>query len=428
VEQYIVHGGKAISGTLAVQGAKNSALPIMAACILSPGKTILENVPRLTDVQVMAEIMETIGAKVTWVGETTLSVDCTHLDNWVVPEHLMRKMRSSFIVVGPLLSRFGKVKVTYPGGCAIGTRAIDLHLLGLEKLGVDITPTQSGHIEFNAKTMQGTLIDFDMPSVGATENIMMAAVTVQGTTVINNPAREPEIIDLQYYLNKLGAKVSGAGGDHIVIEGVPSLGVANHTIIPDRIVAGTLMVAAAVTGGDVTLTGAVPGHLSVVIAKLTEMGANVEIQENSIRVSADGRLKAVDKIRTAPHPGFPTDMQPQFMAALATAKGVSVLTEKIFDGRFKHIDELRRMGANISVDDRTAIIRGVERLYGASVEATDLRAGAALVIAALGAEGVSTIEGVQHIDRGYVALEKQLAALGADICRQRGSEICVVTM
>jgi UDP-N-acetylglucosamine 1-carboxyvinyltransferase len=420
VEHYIVHGGKAISGTMAVQGAKNSALPIMAACILSPGKSILENVPRLTDVEVMAEIMETLGARVQWLGPSTLSVDCTRLDNWEVPEHLMRRMRSSFIVVGPLLSRFGRVRVTYPGGCAIGTRAIDLHLLGLERLGVEITPTQSGHIEFMGSRLQGTLIDLDLPSVGATENIMMAAVTARGTTVINNPAREPEIIDLQSFLNKLGAKVSGAGSDHIRIEGVRQLGVANHTIIPDRIVAGTLMVAAAVTGGELTLTDVVPGHLSVVIAKLTEMGANIETKADTIWISAPHRLNAVDKIRTAPYPGFPTDMQPQFMAALATCRGVSVLTERIFDGRFKHIDELRRMGANISVDDRTAIIRGVERLYGASVEATDLRAGAALVIAALGAQGVSTIEGVHHIDRGYVNFEKQLSSLGASITRTKG--------
>ncbi|MGI6364645.1 MAG: UDP-N-acetylglucosamine 1-carboxyvinyltransferase [Bacillota bacterium] len=420
MEHYIVHGGKAISGTMAVQGAKNSALPIMAACILSPGKSILENVPRLTDVEVMAEIMETLGARVQWLGPSTLSVDCTRLDNWEVPEHLMRRMRSSFIVVGPLLSRFGRVRVTYPGGCAIGTRAIDLHLLGLERLGVEITPTQSGHIEFMGSRLQGTLIDLDLPSVGATENIMMAAVTARGTTVINNPAREPEIIDLQSFLNKLGAKVSGAGSDHIRIEGVRQLGVANHTIIPDRIVAGTLMVAAAVTGGELTLTDVVPGHLSVVIAKLTEMGANIETKADTIWISAPHRLNAVDKIRTAPYPGFPTDMQPQFMAALATCRGVSVLTERIFDGRFKHIDELRRMGANISVDDRTAIIRGVERLYGASVEATDLRAGAALVIAALGAQGVSTIEGVHHIDRGYVNFEKQLSALGASITRTKG--------
>lgn len=420
MEHYIVHGGKAISGTMAVQGAKNSALPIMAACILSPGKSILENVPRLTDVEVMAEIMETLGARVQWLGPSTLSVDCTRLDNWEVPEHLMRRMRSSFIVVGPLLSRFGRVRVTYPGGCAIGTRAIDLHLLGLERLGVEITPTQSGHIEFMGSRLQGTLIDLDLPSVGATENIMMAAVTARGTTVINNPAREPEIIDLQSFLNKLGAKVSGAGSDHIRIEGVRQLGVANHTIIPDRIVAGTLMVAAAVTGGELTLTDVVPGHLSVVIAKLTEMGANIETKADTIWISAPHRLNAVDKIRTAPYPGFPTDMQPQFMAALATCRGVSVLTERIFDGRFKHIDELRRMGANISVDDRTAIIRGVERLYGASVEATDLRAGAALVIAALGAQGVSTIEGVHHIDRGYVNFEKQLSSLGASITRTKG--------
>jgi len=415
-----VSGGRPLSGTLAIQGAKNSALPVMAACILSPGQTVLENIPKLTDVLVMSEIMETIGAKVSWLDDAKLLVDCSNLNNWVIPDGLMRRMRSSFIVVGPLISRFGRVRVTYPGGCAIGTRAIDLHLKGLEKLGVEIISRQSGHIEFRAADLKGTLIDLDIPSVGATENIMMTAVTAQGATVINNPAREPEIVDLQQYLNKLGAKITGAGGDQIVIEGVDSLGTADHRIIPDRIVAGTLMLAAAVTGGDITLTNVIPGHLSVVIAKLSEMGVRVETQGDSVRVSSSGRLHSVDKIRTAPYPGFPTDMQPQFMAALATARGVSVLTEKIFDGRFKHIDELRRMGANISVDDRTAIIRGVNKLNGASVEATDLRAGAALVIAALAAEGITAIEGVRHIDRGYMALEKQLSALGAAITREKG--------
>lgn len=407
-------------GRLEVQGAKNSALPIMAACILSPGLTILDNVPRLTDVEAMSDIMETLGAKVSWTGKNQLAVDCSNLTNWIVPEKLMRRMRSSFIVVGPLLSRFGKVSVTYPGGCAIGTRAIDLHLKGLEQLGVKVNPGTAGHIEFMADDMQGTLINLDIPSVGATENIMMAAVTAKGTTIINNPAREPEIVDLQHYLNKLGAKVQGAGGDQIIIEGVTQLGTADHTIIPDRIVAGTLMVATAVTGGDITLDKIVPGHLSVVIAKLTEMGARIEAKENLLRIIGPSRLKAVDTVRTAPHPGFPTDMQPQFMAAMIIAQGVGVITEKIFDGRFKHIGELRRMGANISVDERTAIIRGVERLCGASVEASDLRAGAALVIAALAADGVSTIEGVEHIDRGYVALEDQLTALGAEISRVKG--------
>lgn len=420
MERYKVRGGKALTGTLAVQGSKNSALPIMAASILSPGKTILGNMPRLSDVNSMSEIMETIGAKVSWIGQSKLSVDCSNLVNWEIPEGLMRRMRSSFIVVGPLLSRFGRVKVTYPGGCAIGTRAIDLHLKGLAKLGVEIFPRRSGHIEFRANNLRGTLIDLDIPSVGATENILMTAVTARGKTVINNPAREPEIVDLQLYLNKLGAKISGAGGDQIIVEGVDRLRTSNHMIIPDRIAAGTLMVAIAATGGDITLTDVVSSHLSVVIAKLTEMGAMIETGEDSIRIKSDGHLKSVDKIRTAPYPGFPTDMQPQFMAALATARGVSVITEKIFDGRFKHIDELRRMGANISVDDRTAIIRGVERLNGASVEASDLRAGAALVIAALTAEGTTIIEGVSHIDRGYVDLEKQLSALGAVISREKG--------
>jgi UDP-N-acetylglucosamine 1-carboxyvinyltransferase len=408
-----------IAGSVDVQGAKNSALPIMAACILGSGASVLDNVPPLSDVAVMSEIMETIGARIAWTDKSQLTVDCSNLDNWTIPDYLMRRMRSSFIVVGPLLGRFGRVRVSYPGGCAIGTRAIDLHLQGLQKLGVEISTGQSGQIEFRAGKLQGSFIDLDIPSVGATENVLMAAVTARGTTVINNPAREPEIIDLQSFVNKMGAKVTGAGSDQIVIEGVDNLGVARHEIIPDRIVAGTLLVAAAVTGGSITLTKVFPAHLSVIIAKLVEMGADIRVGDNYVTLFAQGRLKSVDKIITAPYPGFPTDMQPQFMAALASARGVGVLTEKIFDGRFKHIDELRRMGANISVDGRTAIIRGVERLCGASVEATDLRAGAALVIAALSAEGVTVVNGVQHIDRGYVAFEKQLAALGAQIVREK---------
>lgn len=418
MERYIIRGGNALAGNLAVQGAKNSALPIMAACILGSGASILDNVPRLSDIAVMSEIMETIGARVAWTDKTQLTVDCAALNNWTIPDYLMRRMRSSFIVVGPILSRLGRVRVSYPGGCAIGTRAIDLHLQGLQKLGVEISTGGSGQIEFRAGKLQGSFIDLDIPSVGATENILMAAVTARGTTIINNPAREPEIVDLQAFVNKMGAKVSGAGGDQIVIEGVDNLEAARHEIIPDRIVAGTLLVAAAVTGGNITLTQVVPAHLSVIIAKLAEMGADIRVGDNYVTLYAQGRLKSVDKIITAPYPGFPTDMQPQFMAALASARGVGVMTEKIFDGRFKHIDELRRMGANICVDGRTAIIRGVEKLNGASVEATDLRAGAALVIAALSAKGVSIMSGVQHIDRGYVAFEKQLAALGAQIVRE----------
>lgn len=420
MERYIVAGGNPLSGTLAVQGAKNSALPIIAACILSPGRTVLHNVPQLTDIDVMLEILRTVGAKVVWQDQSTLSIDSSSLDNWRIPESLMRRMRSSFFVVGPLLSRFGQVRVTYPGGCAIGTRSIDLHLKGLEKLGVEIKPTQSGHIDFRGDNLRGASIDLDIPSVGATENIMMAAVTAQGTTVIRNPAREPEIVDLGNYLQKLGAQISGAGTDKIVIQGVTQLGESNHTIIPDRIVAGTLILAAAITGGEIVLTNVIPGHLSAVIAKLAEMGVSVDAGSDTLRVVAQDGLNPVDKIITAPYPGFPTDMQAQFMAALASARGVSVIVEKIFDGRFKHVNELRRMGANISVDERTAIVRGVDSLSGASVEASDLRAGAALVLAALGSKGITTVNGVWHIDRGYVALEKQLSSLGAKITREKG--------
>lgn len=416
--RYTIHGHRVLSGTVRVQGAKNSALPIMAACILGNGTCALENVPALSDVKVMGQILETLGAKIAWVGNTHLNVDCSNLTKWEIPDYLMRRMRSSFIVVGPLLGKLGRVRVTYPGGCAIGTRAIDLHLQGFKKLGAEITMGPAGEIEFRASKLHGALIDLDLPSVGATENLLMAAVTAVGTTVINNPAREPEIVDLQLFLNKMGARVSGAGGAQIVIEGVPRLIVADHPIIPDRIVAGTLLVAVATTGGNLTLKGVKPSHLSVVIAKLADMGAVIHVSDDTITLKSQGSLRATEKIITAPYPGFPTDMQPQFMAALASARGVGMLTEKIFDGRFKHIDELRRMGACIDVDGSTAIIRGT-KLRGASVEATDLRAGAALVIAALVAEGITTVRGVEHIDRGYVALEEQLAAIGATITKER---------
>lgn len=419
VERFVIHGGKALFGETRVQGAKNAALPIMAACLLGAGISTLDNVPRLSDVVVMKQIVEAVGAKISWTEVNGMTVDCTDLESGAVPDHLVRRMRSSFIVVGPLLGRLGEARVTYPGGCAIGTRAIDLHLRGLKKLGVKITIGQSGKIEFRADKMHGAYIDLDIPSVGATENILMAAVTAQGATIINNPAREPEIIDLQCFLNAMGAKVEGAGSGQIIVEGVPRLGGVRHEIIPDRIVAGTLLVAAAVTNGKVTLREVNPTHLSVVLAKLADMGAEIHTGPESITLRGQGRLRAVDKIITAPYPGFPTDLQPQFLAALTSARGVSMLTEKIFDGRFKHIDELRRMGANISVDGRTAIIRGVEQLKGASVEATDLRAGAALVIAALGAGGITAVSGVEHIDRGYVTFEEQLAALGAEIVREK---------
>lgn len=420
MERFVIQGGNRLSGELKIHGAKNAALPIMAASLLCPSTSVLHNIPDLTDVKNMGEILTNIGARVRFIAPDSLRINCSSLDNFEIPEDLMRRMRSSFIVVGPLLSRLGRVRVTYPGGCAIGTRGIDLHLKGLGALGVRVLERRSGHIEFVADKLQGNLIYLDYPSVGATENIMMAAVAAKGTTVISNPAREPEIVDLQNFLNKLGAKVSGAGSDHIIIHGVKEMGCVEHSIIPDRIVAGTILVAAATAGGEVRLPEVIPAHFSVVIAKLREMGAHIQVIDDSVTISADGRLRSVDQIRTAPYPGFPTDMQPQMMAALATANGVSMLTEKIFDGRFKHIDELRRMGANISVDDRTAVIRGVPRLTGARVEASDLRAGAALVIAALAAEGTSVIDGVLHIDRGYVALERQLASLGASIYREKG--------
>ncbi|MTI95030.1 MAG: UDP-N-acetylglucosamine 1-carboxyvinyltransferase [Firmicutes bacterium] len=418
VGRYIINGGKPLRGLMDVHGAKNSALPIMAACLLSQGVCTIGNVPALSDVEIMAEILECSGAKASYA-EGVLRIDSSCLADGEIPEPLMRKMRSSFIVVGPLLARLGRVKVTYPGGCAIGTRAIDLHLKGLARLGVTVRESY-GSIEFVAKQLQGANIYLDYPSVGATENIMMAAVTAKGTTIISNAAREPEIVDLQNFLNRLGAKIAGAGTDQIRVDGVEELGSATYDIIPDRIVAGTLLVAAAATGGTITLQKVIPEHLTLATGKLVEMGAWIETGENWITVTGPERLGPVDKITTAPHPGFPTDMQPFFMAALAVADGVSIVTEMVFDGRFKHVDELRRMGANISIDNRAAIIRGVPELTGALVEATDLRAGAALTVAGLIAQGTTIIDCIEHVDRGYVSLEEQLRSLGADIRRTEG--------
>jgi UDP-N-acetylglucosamine 1-carboxyvinyltransferase len=417
-EHFLVKGGKPLQGSLRIHGAKNAALPVMAACLLSPGTCRIENIPLLSDVLTMARIFEAVGCSSEFK-DGVLTANCANLCSGVVPKFLMREIRSSIIVVGALLARQGYALVSRPGGCEIGRRNIDLHIKGLKALGAELED-KGGNLLFTAKRLIGSTIYLDYPSVGATENIMLAAVTAQGITYIDNAAREPEIIDLQVFLNRLGGRVTGAGTNQIRIDGVSKLGDAQHSIIPDRIVAGTMMVAAALTGGDVTLLDVVPGHLTVAAAKLREMGAQVEFNGDWVRVGSFALLEAVDKIRTAPHPGFPTDLQAQFMAALATAKGVSRIEEMVFESRYKHVDELLKMGANISAGKEIATIIGVSKLYGATVTATDLRAGAALVIAGLAAQGTTTVTQIHHIDRGYVALEDQLTALGADIRRVKG--------
>lgn len=417
MEKLIIKGGNPLVGEVTIPGAKNAALPILAGVLLSEGQCLIEDVPDLSDVTMMLKILESLGVKVEYnKAQKNIALDVTGANNYVVPDKLMRSMRSSIFLMGPLLGRFNNVKVSYPGGCNIGNRAIDLHLKGLSALGVKIVE-RHGYITATCDGLKGAEIYLDYPSVGATENIMMAACKAQGVTVIKNAAREPEIVDLEIFLNKIGAKVSGAGTAEIKIIGVDKLSHCQHKIISDRIVAGTVMMAAAMTGGDVTVNNVIPEHIDLTIVKLKEMGAIVTQCDNKIRVQGSKALKAVDHIRTAPYPGFPTDMQAIMMIGLSMAEGTSIIIENVFDGRFKHVDEFRRMGASIKTDNRTAVIRGVKQLTGAYVEATDLRAGAALVIGGLAAENTTTIEGVFNIDRGYERIEDLFTQIGGNIRR-----------
>lgn len=386
----------------------------MAASLLCPGACQISEVPDLRDVRVMCEILKLMGAKVE-VGKGFCRINASDVIASEVPENLMREMRSSIFIMGALLGRLGKVKVSYPGGCAIGPRPIDLHLKGLAALGAKITE-KHGYVLAEGPELRGSDVHLDFPSVGATENIMMAAVRARGTTFIRNAAKEPEVVDLQNFLNKLGAKIRGAGTDTIKVEGVTDLHPTMHAVIPDRIEAGTFMVAAAMTQGEVYLENTIAEHTEPVAAKLREAGAEVDTSGERIFVAGPRRLQAVD-IKTLPYPGYPTDMQPQTMAMLSIAEGTSVVIENIFVNRFKHVDELRRMGAQIKIEGRAAVVRGVERLSGACVEASDLRAGVALVLAGLVAEGQTVLDNVHHIDRGYSALEEKLRGLGAQIER-----------
>ncbi|HHY36671.1 MAG TPA: UDP-N-acetylglucosamine 1-carboxyvinyltransferase [Firmicutes bacterium] len=414
MERFAIIGGVPLQGTVHVNGAKNATLPIMAATVLAAGRCTICDAPYLRDVTVMTRILESLGAEVRREGRN-LSIDTGQIDNWEIPENLMRETRSSIFLMGALLARKGKVRVAYPGGCNIGPRPIDLHLKGLRALNAQITE-RHGYVYAETKGLRGAEVHLDFPSVGATENIMMAAVRARGTTIIRNAAKEPEIVDLQNFLNKMGARIRGAGTDTIKIDGVESLGPISYTVIPDRIETGTFMVAAAMTGGEILIENGIFEHVEPIAAKLREAGAEVEGGETGIRVRGTGRLVGVD-IKTLPYPGYPTDMQPQTMAMLSIAKGTSVIIENIFANRFKHVDELLRMGAQIKTEGRAAIIRGVEGLTGSAVEASDLRAGVALILAGLVAEGKTTIDNIYHVDRGYEAIEKKLQKLGAQIWR-----------
>ncbi|WP_028561615.1 UDP-N-acetylglucosamine 1-carboxyvinyltransferase [Paenibacillus pinihumi] len=415
MDKLVIEGGKPLSGTIVIQGAKNAALPILAASMLVEGTVIIDHVPKLRDIEVMLDILRELGCRAEHNGQTVV-LDTSALHSVHIPEELMRQMRSSIFLMGPLLSRFGEVQLYQPGGCAIGERKIDIHLRGLKALGAEIEEF-GNRMVCRTEGLKGTDIHLDFPSVGATENLMMAAVLAEGTTRISNAAREPEIQDLQHFLNQMGAKVMGAGTDTITIEGVESLVPCRYKVIPDRIVTGTVMVAAAATGGQVTLQNTNPDHLISLIHVLRRSGVQVAVDGDIIKVGCPGRPGAVERIVTAPYPAFPTDLQSQVMVLLALSDGISVMKETIFEGRFKHVDELSRMGADIRVDYNSAVIRGVRRLYGATVEATDLRAGAALVIAGLAAKGKTVVENVHHIDRGYDQIEEMFRQLGARITR-----------
>jgi UDP-N-acetylglucosamine 1-carboxyvinyltransferase len=415
VEYIAIEGGHRLTGTLRVHGAKNAALPILAASVMAHGESIIEDIPDLQDIRVMGSILESLGAKFNMEG-STIRVDATAINSTEVPDHLMRQMRSSIFLMGPILARFGHVRVSAPGGCTIGSRPIDLHLKGLQAMGATIEE-KHGYIECTATKLRGANVFLDLPSVGATENLIMAAVFAEGVTVIGNAAREPEIVDLVNYLQAMGAKIHGAGEATVIVEGVDRLHASRYQIIPDRIVTGTAMLAAAATQGNVTLTNTRVDHLGVVINKLRETGADVRVEDDVIHVRGNQRPLAIDRIQTAYYPGFPTDLQSPFMALLAVSRGTSVITESIFEGRFKHVSELRRMGAKIKVDLRSAIIEGVPEMTGAMVEATDLRAGAALIIAGLAAKGETLVGQVHHIDRGYERVEDLFSSLGAKIKR-----------
>lgn len=417
MEKLIVKGGNRLVGAVKTSGAKNAVLPIIAASILGTTPSHLDEVPMLEDVHTISEVLKCLGLAVECSPEkNVLDIDSTEITSYEAPYELVRTMRASFLVMGPLLARIGKARISMPGGCAIGARPIDIHLKGFEALGVKIEQGH-GYIEASAhEGLKGTSIYFDFPSVGATENIMMAASLAEGTTILENAAEEPEIVDLANYLNKMGAKIRGAGTDTIRIEGVEKLHGADYTIIPDRIEAGTYMIAAAMTGGDVVVENVLPEHQKPLIAKLREAGAVVEEDIDKVRVIGKNQLKAVS-IKTLPYPGFPTDMQAQMMAMMVIAEGRSKVTETVFENRFMHVVELNRMGAQISTEGRSAVIDGPCKLTGCDVRATDLRAGAAMILAGLVAEGTTRIGDLHHIDRGYENIVAKLKKLGADIER-----------
>ncbi|WP_027623682.1 UDP-N-acetylglucosamine 1-carboxyvinyltransferase [Clostridium lundense] len=417
MDKIIVKGGNTLSGEVKISSAKNSVLPIIAASILSGDKCIIENAPMLEDVFVISDVLRSVSADIDIdKNSNKVIIDTSDICDCEPCSELVKKLRASFLIMGPMISRFGKFRISLPGGCNIGTRPIELHLKGLNALGAEVS-VGHGYVEARARKLIGNKIYLDFPSVGATENIMMAAVMAQGETVIENAAEEPEIEDLAEFLNSMGANVTGAGTDTIRIVGVKKLKGTVHKPIYDRIEAGTFMVAAAITRSKIKIVGINEDHMKPIIAKLTEMGVSIEVQGQSLVVDGTGVLKPID-IKTMPYPGFPTDMQAQMMGLLSLVKGTSIITETIFENRFMHAPEMKRMGANIKIDGRSAIIEGADRLTGCEVKSTDLRAGAALILCGLSAVGSTEVTDVYHIDRGYVNIERKLQGLGANIYRK----------
>ncbi len=412
MSKLIIQGGKKLEGEVQISGSKNAALPIIAGTVLIKGKTTLYNVPNIQDVQTMFEIIKDIGGKVTKKNNKII-IDTSKIHTYEISENLMRKMRSSVILAGAIIGKYKKANFSYPGGCEIGSRPIDLHLKGFEKLGINIKE-EYGEIICEADKIVGTQIHLDFPSVGATENIILASCLAEGVTVLTNAAKEPEIEDLVKFLNKAGAKIKGAGTDRVEIIGVKKLTEVSYNIMPDRIEAGTYLVAGAITGGNLKVTNLNSNHIEPILNKLEEAGCVLKIEKNTVEIKAPKRIKAVD-IKTMPYPGFPTDMQSIFGALLTTAKGTSIITENIFESRYKYVQELNRMGAKINVEGRTAVIKGTKRIQGASVVASDLRGGAALVLEALVAKGVTQLDNVHYILRGYENIVDKLKNLGAKI-------------
>ena len=414
MDKLIIHGGRRLEGEVDVSGAKNAALPLLFATLLAPGPHKVGNLPRLRDITTAERLLAELGAEVD-SSNGTLVVSTAQINSTEAPYDLVKTMRASVLVLGPLLARYGKARVSLPGGCAIGARPINLHLKGLEAMGAEIT-LEHGYVEASAKQLHGARIHFDVPTVGGTENLMMAASLAKGTTVLENAAREPEIIDLANALRGMGAYIEGAGSDTITIEGVDDLTPMDYRVMPDRIEAGTFLVAAAMTGGKIGVKGACPEHVEALLSKLEEAGATVAATPETLWVEGPQEIRSVD-IKTQPHPGFPTDMQAQFMAMMTLGSGTSMITEAVFENRFMHVCELQRMGADISIEGNTAKVRGVPELLGAPVMATDLRASASLVLAGLAASNTTEISRIYHLDRGYEKLEEKFRGLGADIER-----------